>query len=68
MKDADDALQGAVELNAVLEESALVVDRELQAAIEYKIATSGVHGVERILEFVDHAVRRHIAGDPQLPR
>jgi hypothetical protein len=68
MRNAEDALHGAVELATVLEDSSLVVDRELQAAIEYKIATSGVAGVERILEFVDKAVRRHLPGTSTMPR
>lgn len=40
------------------EDPAFSVDRELQAAIEYKIALSGIGGVERILEFVAIAIRR----------
>lgn len=36
------------------------VDRELEAAIEYKIATYGVDGVELILDLVHVAVRRRL--------
>lgn len=45
---------------AVAEEPAVrrTVDRELQAAIEYKIATDGIDGVAVILDFVNAAIRR----------
>ncbi|XWN29477.1 MAG: hypothetical protein ROR55_18505 [Devosia sp.] len=35
------------------------VDRELEAAIEYKIAVSGVTGAADILELISSAVKRH---------
>ncbi|WP_146619999.1 hypothetical protein [Acuticoccus sediminis] len=35
------------------------IDSELQAAIEYKIATSGVGGVETVLRLLNEALRRH---------
>ncbi len=35
------------------------IDRELEAAIEYKIASCGVAGVERIIDFMNIALRRH---------
>jgi hypothetical protein len=38
----------------------LAVDRELQAAIEYKIALSGVAGVDRVLHFVQLALCRYV--------
>jgi hypothetical protein len=34
------------------------VDRELEAAIEYKLAVSGFAGIADIVELVDRAVRR----------
>ena len=34
------------------------IDAELEAAIEYKLATSGIAGVSRIFEIVRDAVRR----------
>lgn len=36
------------------------IDSELQAAIEYKIAMSGMAGVATVLKFLDEAVRRHL--------
>lgn len=39
---------------------ALAVDRELEAAIEYKIAICGLGGVETILDFVNSAIRRRM--------
>ncbi len=36
------------------------IDRELEAAIEYKIASCGIAGVERIIDFVNIALRRHL--------
>jgi len=48
----------------LVEDPAFAVDRELQAAIEYKIAVSGIRGVERILEFVEVAVRRNTGARP----
>lgn len=36
------------------------IDRELQAAIEYKIAVSGLSGVATVLQFLNEAVRRQI--------
>ncbi|MCF3934729.1 hypothetical protein L1787_15105 [Acuticoccus sp. M5D2P5] len=38
----------------------LAIDRELEAAIEYKIASCGLAGVERIFDFVNCALRRRI--------
>lgn len=48
------------------EDGALAADRELEAAIEYKIALSGVSGVERILELVRNALWRSggFGGEP----
>lgn len=40
------------------EDGEIAADRELQAAIEYKIALDGVAGVERILEYVHLALSR----------
>ena len=34
------------------------IDRELQAAIEYKIAVSGVGGAELVLDLLNDALRR----------
>ena len=34
------------------------MDNELQAAIEYKIATCGVHGAETVLDLLNVALRR----------
>jgi len=36
------------------------VDQELQAAIEYKIAVSGLSGVATVLQFLNEAVRRQM--------
>lgn len=36
------------------------VDAELQAAIEYKIAMSGLAGVATVLQLLKEAVRRHV--------
>ncbi|MEM9222333.1 MAG: hypothetical protein AAGB11_08025 [Pseudomonadota bacterium] len=38
----------------------LEIDSELQAAIEYKIATSGIRGAAMVLEILNVAVRRLI--------
>lgn len=37
----------------------LSIDSELEAAIEYKIATAGVSGAATVLEFLNQAVRRY---------
>ncbi|MEM8662770.1 MAG: hypothetical protein AAGF49_01445 [Pseudomonadota bacterium] len=37
------------------------IDSELQAAIEYKIAASGLHGAEVVLDLLNIALRRHVA-------
>ncbi|MEM7693700.1 MAG: hypothetical protein AAF318_04565 [Pseudomonadota bacterium] len=34
------------------------IDRELQAAIEYKIASAGVGGAELVLDLLNHALKR----------
>ena len=38
------------------------VDRELEAAIEYKLAVSGLAGVADVLELLDRIVRRRYTG------
>ena len=48
----------AVGLDDVLEDDDASIDAELEAAIEYKLATSGIAGVSRIFEIVRDAVRR----------
>ncbi|WP_075219175.1 hypothetical protein [Acuticoccus yangtzensis] len=40
--------------------AAAEIDSELQAAIEYKIATSGLAGVATVLQLLNEAVRRHV--------
>ncbi|WMS41172.1 hypothetical protein RDV64_13895 [Acuticoccus sp. MNP-M23] len=37
------------------------IDRELQAAIEYKIAMDGTAGAERVLDYLNQALRRRLA-------
>ncbi|UOM34145.1 hypothetical protein [Acuticoccus sp. I52.16.1] len=43
-----------------LADVAAEIDSELQAAIEYKIATSGLAGVATVLQLLNEAVRRHV--------
>ncbi|MEO1103097.1 MAG: hypothetical protein AAFW98_05115, partial [Pseudomonadota bacterium] len=37
------------------------IDSELQAAIEYKIASTGVAGAETVLDLLNVALRRHMS-------
>lgn len=43
------------------------IDRELEAAIEYKICTAGVGGAATVLEFLDRAMRRHARAQTASP-
>lgn len=48
-RSAADGLPGAIESQ---------VNNELQAAIEYKIALSGIGGADKVMELLDVALRR----------
>lgn len=51
-------LEDAIEVDGLAADPVDAVDRELEAAIEYKLAVSGFAGVAEIVELVNRAVRR----------
>jgi hypothetical protein len=59
IEDARDSGEEDAAIAAAAADEAMALDSELQAAIEYKIALSGIEGVEQILHYVKLALSRH---------